>query len=194
MRATNRISWLRWCIVKIKIKLWCYFGLLFLFGAFFSAGLFFAYGILLRHDPSDFLGASLSLGDAVRLSCFFLEPLSLIFLSSFTLFSCAISSISCLLAGVLLGQTAMKYCLSPLTPFTHAASLIFLLGYGALFTVLSSHAALFRSKLRYAAPDLKQLVKDKSTQTLLYNYLAVSTIALTLSAALYFVLHYFPIS
>ena len=179
--------------MKTKIKLWLFFGLLFLFGAFLSAGLTFAYDLTLIRDPADLAYTSLSFSDYVLLTCRFLRPLLLMFLSAFTLFACAVSGTACLLTGMALGELVMAYCLSPLTPFTHAAGLVFLLGYGALFTVLSSLTALYRSSLKSAAPDLKVVARDPKALSLLYSFLAVCAIAMTLSAALYFFLFYFPL-
>lgn len=179
--------------LKTKIKLWLFFGLLFLFGAFLSAGLTFTYDLTLFDTATAFVSSALSLPDYVLLTCRFLQPLLLMFLSAFTLFACAVSATGCLLMGMMLGELVMGYCLSELTPFTHAAGLIFLLGFGALFTVLSSLAALYRSTLKAAAPDLKVVVRDPKSLSLLYNFLAVCGIAMTLSAALYLFLFYFPL-
>ncbi len=179
--------------MKQNIKLWLFFGFFFLFGACSAAGLRYAYGLTLLTGPESFLGESLSFHDYVRLTCHILKPLTLVFLSSFTLFACATGGTACLAAGIFAGQTAMGYGLSPLNPFTHGACLIFLLGYGALFTVLASLSALHRSSLTHAAPDLKLIVRDKRTHSLLYNFLAVAATSMAVSAALYFFLFYFPL-
>jgi hypothetical protein len=179
--------------LKTKIKLWLFFGLLYLFGAFLSAGLTFTYDLTLFDTAADFTYTSLSFSDYVLLTCRFLQPFLLMFLSAFTLFACAVSATGCLFMGMMLGEIVMGYCLSPLTPFTHAAGLIFLLGYGALFTVLSALTALYRSSLKNAAPDLKVVARDPKALSLLYSFLAVCAIAMTLSAALYLFLFYFPL-
>jgi len=179
--------------VKTKIKLWLFFGFLYLFGAFFSAGLTFSYDVSLLFDPADLAYLSLSFSDYVLLTCRFLKPLLVMFLSAFTLFSSAVSGTACLFVGFLVGEVVMRYCLSPLTPFTHAAALVFLFGYGALFTVFSSLAALYRSTLKSMAPDPKLVLRDPKALSLLYNLLSVCAIAMTLSAALYFFFFYFPL-
>ncbi len=180
--------------MKTKIKLWLFFGFLYLFGAFLSAGLVFTYGLSLLPRLSSEIGNALSFSDFVLLACRFLRPLLLIFLSAFTVFSCAVSSASCLAVGLLMGQTVMHYCRSPLSPFTHPAGLALLLGFGALFTVLSSLSALYRSSLKTAAPDLKVIARDKKTYSLLYSFLTACAVSMALSAALYFLLFYFPLS
>ena len=178
--------------MKTKIKLWLLFGFFFLFGAFFAAGLRFSYNLTVLGDPVDFAYTALSLSDYVLLTCRFLQPLLLMLLSAFTLFACAVSSTACLLMGMMLGEIVMGYCRSPLTPFTHAAGLVFLLGFGALFTVFSSLVALHRSILQNAAPNLKIVMRDPKTHSLIYSFLAICLICMTLSAALYFFLFYFP--
>ena len=179
--------------MKTKIKLWLFFGLLFLFGAFLSAGLTFTYDLTLFGTAADFADTSLSFSDYVLLTCRFLQPFLLMFLSAFTLFACAVNATGCLLMGMMLGELVMGYCLSELTPFTHAAGLIFLLGFGTLFTVLSSLTALYRNTLKAAAPDLKVVARDPKSLSLLYSFLAVCAIGMTLSAALYLFLFYFPL-
>ena len=179
--------------MKTNIKLWLFFGFIFLFGASISAGLRFTYEFCLFRNTVFLSCGSLSFSDYVLICCQFLQPFLLMFLSAFTLFSCAVSGTACLVMGMMLGQITMGYCLSPLTPFTHAAVLVFLLGYGALFTVLSSLTAQYRSTLKNAAPDLKHIARDPKAISLLYNFLAICLIALILSAALYLFICYFPL-
>ena len=179
--------------MKTNIKLWLFFGFIFLFGASLSAGLCFAYEIRLFRDVAFLACGSLAFSDYVLICCQFLQPFLLMFLASFTLFACAVNGTACLVMGMMLGQIAMGYCLSPLTAFTHAAVLVFILGYGALFAVLSSLTAQYRSTLKNAAPDLKRIARDPKAFSLLYSFLAICLIALILTAALYLFIYYFPL-
>lgn len=179
--------------LKTKLKLYLFFAFLFLFGTFLAAGLYFAYDVVLMESPSHRVGSSLSLSDYMLLTCQFIEPLLFMFLSAFTLFACAVNGASCFFIGLTIGQTIMPYCLSTLTPFTHAAGLIFLLGFGALYTVLSVLTAQYRHTLKTAAPEPKLLLHNPDTLSLFYSFLAVCAITMTLVAALYFFLYYFPL-
>ena len=179
--------------MKSRIKLWLYFGFLYLFAAFLSAGLIFAYDVTLCAPFDVSMARGLSFRDFAALTYRFLRPLLLIGLGSFTLFSCGISSLSCLYCGVLMGQLTMSYCLAGLNPFTHAAALVFLLGNGVLFVVLSVQSALHRNRLKAVVPDPKALIRDKKTIAFLYSLLSVCLIGIFLAGALYFFLCYFPL-
>ena len=172
--------------------MWLFFGFFYLFGAFLAAGLYYAYRLTPFSALGENPGASLSLSDYVLLTCRFLRPLCLIFLMGFTLFSCAVSAVLTVEIGAVMGRFVMGYCLSPLNPFTHPASLVLLMGFGMVFVAISSHAALYRSTLRAVAPDLRLVARDKRAQALFYNYLCASAIVMALAAALYFLIYYFP--
>ena len=179
--------------MNTKIKLWLYFGFLYLFAAFLSAGLLFGYDIELCGPLAASAKEGLSFSCFAGITYRFLRPLILIGIAAFTLFSCAVSSLSCLYCGVVMGQLTMSYCLSELNPFTHGAGLVFLLGYGALFVVLSTLSAMNRTALKTAAPDPKLLIRDAKTVTYFYSLLAICLIGVFLSGALYFFLYYFPL-
>ncbi len=179
--------------MKTKIKLWLYFGFLYLFSAFLSAGLLYAYDIELCTPFAVCCQEGLSFSDFAGATYRFLRPLVLIGLGGLTLFSCAVSSLSCLYCGALMGQVTMSYCLSGLNPFTHAAGLVFLLGYGALFVTLSVLSALYRNGLSSVAPNPKYLLHDRKTCVYLKNLLAICLIGIFMTGALYFFLRYFPL-
>ncbi len=179
--------------MKIKIKLSLIYGFITLFGASLSSGLLYAYGFPLTEPLSRFVGETLSAADYISLSCVLLKPLIWIFLSGFTIFSCAVSGVSCFYIGLVMGQLITRYCLSPLNPFTHAAGLAFFLGSAVLFVLLSVDGACFRNSLKTAAPDPRELVRTTPAIYFFRSFLSASAITVALSAALYFFLFYFPI-
>jgi hypothetical protein len=179
--------------MRVKIKLYLFFGFLYLFAAFFSAGLFFTYDIEIA--PLIFKQADevLSFARFASLCYRFLCPLVLMGIAAFTLYSCAVSGFSCLYCGALMGQLTMTYCLSGMNPFTHGAVFIFLLGFGALFVSLSYLTSRFRNRLKTAAPDPKSLIRETSTHAFLMSLLSICLIEIFLSASLYFLIHFFPL-
>ena len=180
-------------MIKTKIKLSLVYGFLTLFGASLSAGLFYAYGFPITEPLGHFVGDTLSLSDYITLSCVFLKPLIFIFLSGFTIYACTVGGISCFYVGLVMGQLVIRYCLSGLNPFTHAAGFAFFLGIGALYTLLSIDGALFRNSLRNAAPDPRDLVRSTPAVPFFRSFLSAAAITVAVTSALYFFLFYFPI-
>ena len=179
--------------MKKQIKYYLFFALIFLFGAFFAAGLYFSYGI---QPPAAFsvpVKQGLSFSEYVLLTARFLEAELLMFLSGFTIYACAVAVLFSLWYGVLCGHCVMAYCLSELNPFTHAAALLFLLAYGALFAVFATHTSLYRSTLLTVAPNPKEILRLPHTLVFFYSFLTVTAVTVATSAAFYVFLLYFPL-
>jgi len=179
--------------MKQHIKYYLLYAFFYLFGAFFSAGLLFAYELRLPNGLTEFSSLSRTFSHYVRLTARFLGPEVLLFLSGLTIYACALGAVISLCHGILFGQLVMSYCLSRLNPFTHAASLAFLLAFGVLITLTTTYAALYRSTLTAVAPEPKQLIRLPHTQAYFYSFLTIAAVTMAVSAALYFFLVYFPI-
>lgn len=179
--------------MKNKIKLILIYGAVLLLGASLAAGLFYAYGFPVSDNLSDDVGGALSFSDFLLLTCRFLKPLLLIFLSGFTIYACAVGGLCCFGLGLTMGQLVMRYGLSGLNPFTHAAGLVFYLAFSSLFALLSAEAALLRSTLKAVAPEPRELLRRPESASFLYSFLLAAGAATAFSAALYFFLYYFPL-
>ena len=166
-------------------------------GASLAASLRFAYGFNIVEGINDtasaVTGNSMSFQGYILFAAEFLKPLLLIFLSAFTIYSCAVGAVASLYTGARFGILLISYCSSGLNPFTHAAALIFLLSGAAMYTYLSTGSALYRNTLRAAAPSPSELLRAKNTLSLFYSFLSVAAITLAVSTALYFFVIYFPI-
>ena len=179
--------------LKVHIKYYLFFGLLYFFGASSAAGLHLAYRLPLPALLSVPKALTLSFTDYALFISAVLEPLTLTFLTAFTLYACPVGVFLCLCAGISFGDLAMRYGLSKLSPFTHAAALLFLIAFGVIVTLLATHTALCRSALKSVAPEPKTLLREKTTLTTFQTYLCLSALAIVSATALYFFLVYFPI-
>ncbi len=184
-------------ILKKSIKYYLVYAVIFLTAASLAAAIRFAYGFNVVKDINELIseasGNKLSFGGFVIFSVEFIKPLILVFLSAFTIYSCAVGALTNLFIGARLGILMIRYCTSGLNPFTHAASLIFFLAFGAAFVFLSTQAAFYRNTLRYTAPSPSELIKAKNTLPLFSSFLSVAATLIAFTLALYFFVIYFPI-
>ena len=117
----------------------------------------------------------------------------ILFISSFTLYACAVGITVSLLIGARLGIFAISYCTSGLNPFTHAAVLLFLLAFAAVCSYAGTVSALCRNALRYAAPDPSEILRAKGTVPVFFSFLSLSVITAAVCTAIYFFAVYFPL-
>ncbi len=182
--------------MRKNIKYYLIYCVIFIVGASSAAALYFAYEKELFTGIGKEImsyGSSLSLGGYLLFSARLLKPLLAVFLTAFTIYSCAVGAGACLYSGASFGAFLMKYCISGLNPFTHVAVLVFLLLQAAIYTVFSTRAALYRGGLTSVAPQPEEILKKKSTLSLFYLFLSVSAVTLALSFAVYLFVIYFPI-
>ncbi len=184
-------------ILRKNIKYYFIYLLIFIIGASLAAALRFAYGFniveSINETASAASGDHTSLRGYILFTAEFLTPPLLIFLSAFTIYSCAVGAAASLYMGARFGILLISYCFSGLNPFTHAAALCFLLSAAAMYSYLSTGSALYRNTLRVAAPDPGELLRAKNTLSLFYSFLSVAAITIAAGTALYFFVLYFPI-
>ena len=157
----------------------------FLVGASVAAALKFAYGLEAVPGINSTVSEQLSFREWL--------PLVILFISSFTLYACAVGITVSLLIGARLGIFAISYCTSGLNPFTHAAVLLFLLAFAAVCSYAGTVSALCRNALRYAAPDPSEILRAKGTAPVFFSFLSLSVITAAVCTAIYFFAVYFPL-
>ena len=165
----------------------------YLVGASVAAALKYAYGFELLPAPGNHASGRLSLRAWLMTEAEFLTPLVLLFISSFTLYACAVGMAVSLVIGIRLGVLAISYCTSGLNPFTHAAVLLFLLAFAAICSYAGTVSALYRNTLRYAAPDPTEIIRAKGTSPVFFSFLSLCVITAAVCTAIYFFAVYFPI-
>lgn len=84
----------------------------FLVGASVAAALKFAYGLEAVPGINSTVSEQLSFREWLLLEAEFLTPLVILFISSFTLYACAVGITVSLLIGARLGIFAISYCTS----------------------------------------------------------------------------------
>ena len=151
----------------------------FLVGASVAAALKFAYGLEAVPGINSTVSEQLSFREWLLLEAEFLTPLVILFISSFTLYACAVGITVSLLIG--------------LNPFTHAAVLLFLLAFAAVCSYAGTVSALCRNALRYAAPDPSEILRAKGTAPVFFSFLSLSVITAAVCTAIYFFAVYFPL-
>ena len=184
-------------ILKKNIKYYLIYAVIFITAASLSAAVRFAYGFSVIKDVNELIsetnGSELSFDGYILFTAEFIKPLLLVFLSAFTIYSCAVGAVTNVFIGARFGILIIRYCTSALNEFTHAAALIFFLAFASVFTFFSTQTALYRNTLRYTAPSPSELLKAKNTLPLFYSFLSVAAIVIAFTTALYFFLIYFPI-
>ncbi len=183
--------------MRKNYKYYLIYLLIFLISASLSAAVRFAYGIDIIKGYN-YAVTALSDGKMSFLGCVLftaelLQPILCLFLSAFTIYACAVGVGVTLFGGIRFGILTMSYCLSELNPFTHAVSLVLLLLEAGLLVYFSTSAAIYRSTLISTAPEPARIIRKSETLPFFYSFLAVSAVTLTLSAALYFFIIYFPL-
>ena len=179
--------------MKNNFKYYLFYLVIFLIGASIAAGIKFAYNFSVLTELTSTVGAKLSIVKYASFTARFLTPAILTFLSSFTIYACAVGTCSSLYCGIKLGIMLITYCKSGLNPFTHAASLIFLIAFAFFYTYLSTSSALYRASLRYTAPDPREILRLKGTSALFKVFIYILLAIMAMSCALYFFIFYFPI-
>lgn len=179
--------------MKAYIKYYLFYAAIFLIGASVSAGLFFAYRASLF--PTDIFDASASFrfGEYMSLTATVLTPLTLVFLSAFTIYACAVSGVACLYVGAIFGRLTIRYCVSDHNVFTHAACLLILITFGAVFVIISKEASMCRTALRSVAPDPSQLMKAQCTISLFKTYMSSCITVIISCIAVYMLTLYFQL-
>ncbi len=179
-------------ILKKNIKYYLIYFLFFAGGASIAAGIRFAYNINAVSSISD-------VADKLSLHCYIIhiaeliKPIIIAFLSSFTIYACAIGAASCIYSGARLGILMIEYCISDLSPFTHIAVLIFLLAFLSIFTYFSTQSAIYRSSLLTAAPSPSEILRLKNTKPFFLTFLSMAAILVSVGTAIYFFIVYFPL-
>ena len=177
--------------MKANIKFYLFYAVIFLIGASLSAGVFFAYGASIFPTDVFAVGAKFDFGKLVLAIAFLIKPLTLIFLSAFTIYACAASAFSCLYIGAIFGRFAISYCLSQHNFFTHGASLIILLSAGAIFLTISKEASVLRASMKSVAPDPAAIIKLPSSVKFLNMYLSLCICSILISSSAYMLSLYF---
>lgn len=170
--------------MKANIKFYLFYAAIFLIGASISAGLYFAYGACLFPTDVFDVSDSFKIGELIDCMALVLKPVTFIFLSAFTIYACAVSSAVCLYVGAIFGRFTISYCISEHIAFTHAASLIILVSFGAVTVIMSKEATICRNSLKSTAPDPSQIIKTAPSISLFSSYLSscIAVIAVTLGA------------
>ena len=179
--------------MKAYFKFYLFYAAIFLIGASISAGLYFAYD--LRIFPTDIfdVNGAFSFDDIISAASFLLKPLTVLFLSGFTLYACAVSGTICLYVGAVYGRFAIRYCLSSHSVFTHGASLILLIAVGTSFVIMSKEASVCRSYMKSTAPDPAIIIKAKSSISFLSSYLTACIALIATAIGTYMLTLYFKI-
>ncbi len=179
--------------MKANIKYYLFYAGIFLIGASISAGLFFAYGAELFPCDKMTLSGNFSFSELVGLASAILKPLTVLFLSAYTIYACAVGGITTLYIGAIFGRLTIRYCMSEHVPFTHGAVLIITLFIGAIFIILSKEATILRGAMRTVAPDPEKLVKNPACVNMFKTYLSTALTAIAVSVGAYLLLLYFKI-
>lgn len=177
--------------MKAYIKYYLFYAAIFLIGASISAGLFFAYGAKLFPCEAFDISEEFSFSDAIGLASVVLKPLTLVFLAAFTLYACAIGGAVCLYVGAIFGRLTMCYCISEHIAFTHAASLLLTVFFGAVFVIMAKEATLLRGAMRYAAPDPSSIIKARSSISMFKTYLSCAGASMAVAMGTYMLILYF---
>lgn len=177
--------------MKANIKFYLFYAAIFLIGASLSAGVFFAYGASVFPTDVFTVGAKFDFAKLVLVVAFLLKPLTLTFLSAFTIYACSVSAFSCLYIGTVFGRFTIAYCLSQHNYFTHGASLVILLSVGAVFLTISKEASLLRTSMKSVAPDPTVIVKLPSSSKFLNTYLSLCVCSILISSSAYMLSLYF---
>lgn len=179
--------------MKANLKYYLFYAGIFLIGASISAGLFFAYGAELFPCERMSVSEKFSFSELIGLASATLKPMTLLFLSSYTLYACAISGITTLYVGAIFGRLTIRYCMSEHVAFTHCAALIITLFIGAVFVILSKEATVLRGAMRTVSPDPEKLIKNPSCISMFKTYLSTALTSTAVSLGTYLLLLYFKI-
>ena len=179
--------------MKANVKYYLFYAGIFLIGASISAGLFFAYEAELFPCKQMSVSEKFSFSELVGLASAILKPLTLLFLSAYTLYACAVSSITTLYVGAIFGRMTIRYCMSEHVAFTHGAALIITLFVGAVFVIISKEATLLRGAMRTVSPDPQKMVKNPSCVNMFKTYLSTALTSIAVSVGTYLLLLYFKI-
>ncbi len=160
-------------------------------GASISAGVYFAYGAEIF--PCDALKVSdgFDFSSLLDVTAAILKPLALVFLSAFTLYSCAVSTAACLYIGTICGRLTMAYCLSDHIAFTHGAALMLTVFLGTVFIIISKEASLCRGDMKVTAPDPETLIKTSRCKETFRTFISCSAASMAVSVGAYLMLLYF---
>ncbi len=179
--------------MKANIKYYLFYAAIFIIGASISAGLYFAYGAELFPSSELDISAKFSFYELIRLASTVLEPLTLLFLSAYTVYACAVGGITTLYVGAIFGRLIIRYCMSEHIVFTHAAALIITVFIGAIFVILSKEATVLRGNMKTVSPEPSLLVKNPACVNVFKTYLSLSITAIAVSIGAYILLLYFKI-
>ena len=179
--------------MKANIKYYLFYAGIFLIGASISAGLFFAYGAELFPCDEMSLNGNFSFSELIGLASATLKPLTVLFLSAYTLYACAVGGITTLYIGAVFGRLTIRYCMSEHVPFTHGAVLIITLFIGAVFIIMSKEATILRGAMRTVSPDPEKLVKESACVNMFKTYLSCALTAVAVSIGAYLLLLYFKL-
>lgn len=165
----------------------------FLVGASVAAALKFAYGLEAVPGINSTVSEQLSFREWLLLEAEFLTPLVILFISSFTLYACAVGITVSPPHGARLGR--LRYPTAPPAESVHhtAAVLLFLLAFAAVCSYAGTVSALCRNALRYAAPDPSEILRAKGTAPVFFSFLSLSVITAAVCTAIYFFAVYFPL-
>ena len=179
--------------MKANVKYYLFFAGIFLIGASISAGLFFAYRAELFPCHRMNISENFSFSELVGLAFSVIAPLTLLFLSAYTIYACAIGTVTTLYAGAVFGRLTIRYCISEHVAFTHAAILIITIFIGAAFVVLSKEATDLRGSMRTVSPDPEKLIKNPACVCFFKTYLSSALTVIAASVGAYLLLTYFKI-
>ena len=179
--------------MKANIKYYLFYAGIFLIGASVSAGLYFAYGAKLFPCDDMIVSEKFSFSELVGLASAVLKPLTILLLSAYTVYACAVGGITTLYIGAIFGRITIRYCMSEHVPFTHGASLLITLFFGAVFVIMSKEATLLRGKMKAVSPDPEIIIKDKDCIGVFKTYLSCAIASVATSVGAYLLLLYFKI-
>ncbi len=179
--------------MKANIKYYLFYAGIFLIGASISAGLFFAYRAELFPCDRMNISENFSFSELVGLAFSVLAPLTLLFLSAYTIYACAVGAMTTLYTGAVFGRLTIRYCISEHVAFTHAAVLIITVFVGATFVILSKEATVLRGSMSTASPDPEKLIKNPACINFFKTYLSSAVTAVAVSVGTYLLLMYFKI-
>ncbi len=179
--------------MKANLKYYLFYAAIFLIGASVSAGFFFAYGWELFPCPELEISDRLSFSDYVGLASAVLKPLTLLLLSAFTIYACAVGGLISLYIGAIFGRMTIQYIMSEHVAFTHGASLIIALFFGAVFIIMAKEATLLRAEMKAVSPEPERLIKNQNCINMFKTYLSSAATAIAVSAGTYLLLLYFRI-
>ncbi len=177
--------------MKANIKYYLFYAAIFLIGASVSAGLYFAYGCELFPCPQLDISDGFSFSEMLGLASATLKPLTLLFLSAYTLYACAVGGMTTFYIGAVFGRLTISYCLSEHIAFTHGASLALTLFFGAVFVIMSTEATLLRGEMKTVSPEPEKLIKNVSCINMFKTYLSCAASAIAVSVGAYLLILYF---